>query len=157
MRLLRRLAINNCKATSGKNSKSKVTKIKRTSVDREGRRQPADQKQEKGGLEEDSYKILSQFCKERKELLYQTAHDVVACKRRDEEKILNKHYIIILPELYQTELLFQSLDQIGHQGIDKVQQRILRQFDWPGTRNILLERAKNCVKFELTIFFCWNL
>ena len=40
---------------------------------------------EKGELEEDSYKILSQFYKERKELLYHTADGVVACKRKDDE------------------------------------------------------------------------
>ena len=75
---------------------------------------------EKGELEEDSYKILSQFYKERKELLYHTADGVVACKRKDEEKILHKHNLIILPQLYQTEVLFRSHDQMGHQGIDKV-------------------------------------
>ena len=42
---------------------------------------------EKGDLEEDSYKILSQFYKNRKYLLYHTADGVVACKRKDEEKI----------------------------------------------------------------------
>ena len=86
---------------------------------------------EKGDLEEDSYKILSQFCKEIKDLLYHTADGVVACMSKDEEKILHKHNLIILPQLYQTEVLFRSHDQMGHQGIDKGQQRILHRFDWP--------------------------
>ena len=47
---------------------------------------------------------------------------MVACKRKDEEKILHKHNLIILAQLYQTEVLFRSHDQMGHQGIDKVQQ-----------------------------------
>ena len=89
---------------------------------------------EKGELEEDSYKILSQFYKEKKGLLYHTADGVVACKRKDEEKIIHKHNRIILPQLYQTEVLFRSHDQMGHQGIDKVQQSILHRFDWPGLR-----------------------
>ena len=89
---------------------------------------------EKGDLEEDSYKILSQFYKERKDLMYHTADGVVACRRKDEEKILHKHNLIILPQLYQTEVLFRSHDQMGHQGIDKVQQRILHRFYWPGLR-----------------------
>ena len=59
---------------------------------------------------------------------------MVACKRKDEEKILHKHNLIILPQLYQTEVLFRSHDQMEHQGIDKVQQRILHRFDWPGLR-----------------------
>ena len=85
---------------------------------------------EKGDLEEESYKILSQFYKERKDLLYHTADGVVACKRKYEEKILHKHNLIIVPQLYQTEMLFRLHDQMGHQGIDKVQQRILHRFDW---------------------------
>ena len=57
---------------------------------------------EKGDPKEDSYKILSQFYKERKDLLYHTVDGVVACRRKDEEKILHKHNLIILPQLYQT-------------------------------------------------------
>ena len=83
----------------------------------------------KGDLEEDSYKILSQFYKERKDLLYHTADGVVACMRKDEEKILHKHNLNILPQLYQTEVLLRSHGQMGHQGIDKVPPRILHRFD----------------------------
>ena len=89
---------------------------------------------EKGDLEEDNYKILSQLYKERRDLLYQTADGVVLCRRKDEEKILHKHILIILPQLYQTEVLFRSHDQMGHPGIDKVQQRILHRFGWLGLR-----------------------
>ena len=62
---------------------------------------------EKIDLEEDSYKILSQFYKERQGLFYQAADGLVACKIRDEEIILHKHNLIILPQLYQTEGLFR--------------------------------------------------
>ena len=100
---------------------------------------------EKGELEEDSFKILSQFYKERKDLLYHTADGVVACKRKDEEKILHKHNLIILPQLYQTEVLFRSHDQMGHQGIDQVQQRILHRFDWPGLRKACERWVNACL------------
>ena len=92
---------------------------------------------EKGDLEEDSYKILSQFYKEKKDLLYHTADGVVACKRKGEEKILHKHNLIKLPKLYQTEVLFRSHDQMGHQGIDKLQQRIIHRFDLPRIKESL--------------------
>ena len=100
---------------------------------------------EKGDLEEDSYKILSRFYKERKNLLYHTADGVVACKRKDEEKILHKHNLVILPQLYQTEVLFRSQNQMGHQGIDKVQQRILHRFDWPGLRKACEKWVNACL------------
>ena len=100
---------------------------------------------EKGDLEQDSYKILSQFYKEIKDLLYHTADGVVACKRKDEEKILHKHNLIILPQLYQTEVLFGSHDQMGHQGIDKVQQRRLLSLDWPGLRKACERWVNACL------------
>ena len=100
---------------------------------------------EKGDLEEDSYKILSHFYKERNDLFYHTADGVVACRRKDEEKILHKHNLIILPQLYQTEVLFRSHDQMGHQGIDKVQQRILYRFEWPGLRKACEKCIKACL------------
>ena len=96
-------------------------------------------------LEEDSYKILSQFYKEKRDLLYHTADGVVACKRKDEEKILHKHNLIILPQLYHTEVLFRSHDQMGHQGIGKVQQRILHRFDWPGFRKACERWVNACL------------
>ena len=100
---------------------------------------------EKGELEEDSYKILSQFYKEKKDLLYHTADGVVACKRKDEEEILHKHNLIILPQLYQTVVLFRLHDQMGHQGIDKVQQRILHRFDWRGLRKACERWVNACL------------
>ena len=100
---------------------------------------------EKGELEEDSYKILSQFYKGKKDLLYHTADGVEACKRKDEKKILHKHNLYILPQLYQTEVLFRSRDQMGHQGIDKVQQRILHRFDWSGLRKACERWVNACL------------
>ena len=100
---------------------------------------------EKGDLQEDRYKILSQFYKERKNLLYHTADGVLACRRKDGDKILHKHNLIILPQLYQTEVLFRSHDQMVHQGIDKVQQRTLHRFDWPGLRKTCERWVKACL------------
>ena len=91
---------------------------------------------EKGDLEENNNKILRQFYEERKDLLYHTADGVVACRRKDEEKILHKQNVIRLPQFYQTEVFFRSHNQMGHQGIDKVQQRILHRFDWPELRKV---------------------
>ena len=100
---------------------------------------------EKMDLDDDSFKILSQLYKERKDFLYHTADGVVAFKRKDEEKILHKHNLIILPHLYQTEVLFRSHDQMGHQGIDKVQQRVRHRFDWPGLRKACERWVNACL------------
>ena len=80
---------------------------------------------DKGHLEEDSYRILRQYLIQKEGRLYLNKDGIVACKRRDEDKVLYKYNAIVLPQLYQTELLFRSHDQMGHQGNDKVYQRIL--------------------------------
>ena len=89
---------------------------------------------DKGDLEEDSYRTLRQYFMQKEGRLYLNKDGVVACKRREEDKVLYKYNAIVLPQLYQTELLFRSHDQKGHQGIDKVYQRILKRFEWPGMK-----------------------
>ena len=85
---------------------------------------------DKGDLEEDSYKILNQFYLRRKDLLYLNKGGIVACKRKEEDKVLYKYNSILLPHLYQTNLLFRSHDQMGHQGVEKVYNRIQKRFEW---------------------------
>ena len=89
---------------------------------------------EKGDLEEDSYRILRQYFMQKEGRLYLNKEVMVACKRREEDKVLYKYNAIVLPHLYEAEVLFRSHDQMGHQGIDKVYQGILKRFEWPGKK-----------------------
>ena len=47
---------------------------------------------------------------------------IVACKRRDEDKVMYKCNVIVLPQLYQTEE-FRSHNQTGHQGLTRYTKR----------------------------------
>ena len=67
---------------------------------------------DKGDLEEDSYNILKQFHMNRKDLLYLNKDGIVACKRKEEDKVLHKYNSIVLTQLFQTELFYRSHDQI---------------------------------------------
>ena len=102
---------------------------------------------DKGDLEEDSYRILRQYFMQNEGRLYLNKDGIVACKRREEDRVLYKYNAIVLPQLYQTELLFRSHDQMGHQGIDKVYQRILKRFEWPGMK-------KACEKWVTACLSC---
>ena len=102
---------------------------------------------DKGDLEEVSYRILRQYFMKKEGRLYLNKDGIVACKRREEDKVLYKYNAIVLPQLYQTELLFRSHDQMGHQGIDKVYQRILKCFEWPGMK-------KACEKWVTACLSC---
>ena len=102
---------------------------------------------DKGDLEEDSYRILRQYFMQKEGRLYLNKDGIVACKRREEDRVLYKYNAIVLPQLYQTELLFRSHDQMSHQGIDKVYQRILKRFEWPGMK-------KACEKWVTACLSC---
>ena len=103
---------------------------------------------DKRDLEEDIYRILRQYFKQKEGRLYLNKDGIVACKRRDEDKVLYKYNAIVLPQLYQTELLFRSHDQMGHQGIYKVYQRTLKRFEWPGMKKACEKWVTACVSCQ---------
>ena len=64
---------------------------------------------DKGDLEEDRYHILRQYFMQKEGRLYLNKDGIVACKRREEDRVLYKYNAIVLPQLYQTELLFSRM------------------------------------------------
>ena len=52
---------------------------------------------DKGDLEEDSYRILRQYFMQKEGRLYLNMYGIVACKRRDEDKVLYSYNAIVLP------------------------------------------------------------
>ena len=99
---------------------------------------------DKGDLEEDSYRILRHYFMQKEGRLYLNKFGIVACKRR----VLHKYNAILLPQLYQTELLFRSHDQMDHQGIDKVYQRILKRFERPGMKKACEKWVTVCLSYQ---------
>ena len=75
---------------------------------------------DKGDLEEDSYRILRQYFMQKEGRLYLNKDGIVACKRREEDRVLY---------------------------IDKVYQRILKRFEWPGMK-------KACEKWVTACLSC---
>ena len=57
---------------------------------------------DKGELEIDSYRNLRQYFMHKEGRLYLNKEGIVACKRREEDKVLYKYKAIVLPQLYQT-------------------------------------------------------
>ena len=103
---------------------------------------------DEGGLEEDSCRILRQYFMQKEGRSYLNKDGIVACKRREEDKVLYRYNAIELPRLYQTELLFRSHDQMGRQGIDKVYQRILKRFEWPGMKKAFEKWVTACLSCQ---------
>ena len=74
---------------------------------------------DKGDLKEDSYRILRQYFMQKEGSLYLNNDGIVACKRREEDKVLYKYNAIVLPQLYQTELLIGRMIKWAIKGLTK--------------------------------------
>ena len=102
---------------------------------------------DKGDLEEDSYKILKQIYMKRKDLLYLKKDGIVACKRKEIDKVFyyyNSSVTTFIPD----RLLFRSHDQMGHQGVDKVYNRIQKRFEWPGLKKACGKWISACLSCQ---------
>ena len=84
----------------------------------------------------------------RKDLLYLNKYGIVACKRKEDDKVLSKYNSIVLPQLYQTKSLFRSHHQMGHQGVDKVYNRIQKRFEWPGLKKACEKWISACLSCQ---------
>ena len=102
---------------------------------------------DKSDMEEDSYRILRLYFMQKEGRLYLHKDGIVACKRREQDQVQYKSNAIVLPQLYQTEFLFMLHNQMGHQGIEKVYQRILKRFEWSGMK-------KACEKWVTACLSC---
>ena len=62
--------------------------------------------------------------------------------------------MIVMPQLYQHEILFRALDAMGHQGISKVVARIQERHTWPEYRRTVGEyvsHASLVSKFPISL------
>ena len=104
---------------------------------------------DKGDLEENSYKISYKiFYLNRKDLLYVNKDGIFACKRKEEHKVLYQYNSIVLTQLYQTELLIRSHDQMGHQGVNKMYNRIQKRLEWPVLKNACEKWISACLSCQ---------
>ena len=73
---------------------------------------------------------------------------IVPCKTRDKDKVTYKFNMLVLQQLYQTELLFRSHDRMGHQRIEKVHQRFLKCFEWIGMKKAREKWVTACLSCQ---------
>ena len=81
--------------------------------------------------------VISQFWNKHKSRLVLNEEDVLFYKRTCEEKVSFDYDAIVLPQLYQAEVIFRAHDQEAHQGVNKVTARIQHRFIWPGMHSAI--------------------
>ena len=98
---------------------------------------------EQSQLDADVRKIVKDFYNHWKAELYVNPQDILCCRRKPDEKVLD-HDAIVLPQFYHAEVLFRAHYEQGHQGMDKVIARIKQRSIWPGLNRAVKKLVASC-------------
>ena len=95
---------------------------------------------------EDVRAFARNYFKQKKELLFVNPNGVPCVKYPPAQPPLHERpCMIVMPQLYQHEILFRAHDAMGHQGIGKVVARIQERHTWPGIRRTVGEYVSQCL------------
>ena len=85
------------------------------------------------------------YFRQKKDLLFINKNDVLCVQYSPTQRPLHERpCMIIMPQLYQHEILFRAHDTMGHQGISKVVARIQERHTWPGIRRSVGRYVGQC-------------
>ena len=70
----------------------------------------------------------------------------ILCLRRSpaDRNRFHNHAMIMLPQVYQGEILYRTHNEMGHQGVNKVVARIQQRHDWLGLQTVVNRWIKAC-------------
>ena len=86
------------------------------------------------------------YFRQKKDLLFINKNGVICVQYSPTQRPLHKRpCIIVMPQLYQHEILFRAHDAMGHQGISKVVARIQERHTWPGIRRSVGRHLGQCL------------
>ena len=86
------------------------------------------------------------YFRQKKDLLFINKNDVLCVHYSPTQRPLHERpCMIIMPQLYQHEILFRAHDAMGHQGISKVVARIQERHTWPGIRRSVGRYVGQCL------------
>ena len=86
------------------------------------------------------------YYRQKKDLLFINKNNVLCVRYSPNQRPLHEcPCMIIMPQLYQHEILFRAHDAMGHQGISKVVARIQERQTWPGNRRSVGRYVSQCL------------
>ena len=95
---------------------------------------------------EDVRTFARNYFKQKKGLLFLNSNGVLCVKYPASQRPLyERPCMIVMPQLYQHEILFRAHDDMGHQGISKVVARQQERHTWPGIRRTVGEYVSQCL------------
>ena len=91
-------------------------------------------------------KFARNYFLQKKDLLFINKNGVLCVQYSPTQRPLHERpCMIVMPQLYQHEILFRAHDAMGHQGISKVVARIQERHTWPGIRRSVGRYVGQCL------------
>ena len=86
------------------------------------------------------------YFRQKKDLLFVNKNGVLCVQFSPTQRPLHERpCMVVMPQLYQHEILFRAHDAMGHQGISKVVARIQERHTWPGIRRSVGRYVGQCL------------
>ena len=100
---------------------------------------------------EDVQDFAKRYFHQKKDLLFLNQNDILCVNYIPQQRaMLIRPCMIVMPQLYQHEILYRAHDESGHQGVGKVLTRIQERHTWPGIKRDVVNHIKHCLTCQQT-------
>ena len=95
---------------------------------------------------EDEQDFAKPYYHHKKFLLFLNQNDILCVNYIPQQRAMHvRPCMIVMPQLYQHEILYRALDESGHEGVGKVLARIQERHTWPGIKRDVVNHIKRCL------------
>ena len=100
---------------------------------------------------EDVQDFAKRYYHQKKDLLFLNQNDILCVNYIPQQRAMHvRPCMIVMPQLYQHEILYRAHDESGHQGVGKVLARIQERHTWPGIKRDVVNHIKHCLICQQT-------
>ena len=90
--------------------------------------------------------FAKRYYHQKKDLLFLNPDDILCVNYVPQQRALHvRPCMIVIPQLFQHEILYRAHDESGHQGVGKVLARIQERHTWPGIKRDVVNHIKQCL------------
>ena len=90
--------------------------------------------------------FAKRYYNQRKDLLFLNTDDILCVNYVPQQlALLVRTCMIVMPQLFQHEILYRAHDESGHQGVGNVLARIQERHTWPGIKRDFVNHIKRCL------------
>ena len=99
----------------------------------------------------DEHDFAKRYYHQTKVLLFLNLVDILCVSYIPQQRSMHvRPCMIVMPQLYQNEILYRAQDESGYQGVGEVLARIQERHNCPGIKRDVVNHIKHCLTYEQT-------